>query len=705
MKYDPATQSHLLALTAKLLKAGDTLPHDRDTVRDTVDDLKQVLHFHDWKYYVDASPVIRDADYDALFKRLEKLEKEFPEFLTPDSPTQRVARTLTEEFPTVTHSVPMLSLENSYDEDDLNTFDKRIKELTGQDHITYCVEPKFDGSSIAVIYEDDMLVRAATRGDGLQGEEITTNARRMRTLPIKAEFSKYGIRKVEIRGEVVIHKETFARINEKRESEGLQILQNPRNSAAGALRVKDSEEVVRRGLEAFMYHVAYAEDANGNPILGNTLKYHSDNIDMLGKLGFKVPKEEKKTCDTIAEVHRFIQGWEEKRDDYAYEIDGMVIKLDDIARQQECGATAHHPRWAIAFKFKAREQETELLDVEYQVGRTGAITPVAKVRTVYIGGVNVSSISLHNEDIINEKDIHLHDIVVVQRAGDVIPYIDRVVFAKRDAHKVKKIHFPKNCPSCHTPIVKPEGEAVYRCMNSECPAQAEERLIHFVSKDAMDIDGFGRETVSEFYNRQLIKTIPDIYRLKEADITGLEGWKEKSIRKLLDGIETSRQQPLWRLVNGLGIRHIGTQTAKDLVKGIGHLQELFDWDAERFQSVEGIGPKVAASLQQFFSNPGNVAMLKELEELGLNMENEKATPASAKLANKTFLFTGTLSRFTRDEAKELVESNGGKLLSGVSKNLDYLVAGESAGSKLDKAKSLGTVQIIDEDAFLAMIRS
>lgn len=703
MKYEQDEQHRLIALTEQLVKTLADMPAHQDAARDVVDDLKQVLHFHDWKYYVDAKPVIRDIDYDLLFKKLQLLEKTYPALLTEDSPTQRVARTLSEDFPTVSHSVPMLSLENSYDENDLQTFDKRVRELTQTPAIEYCVEPKFDGSSIAVIYENDLLVRAATRGDGTQGDEITINAKRMRSLPLKAAFSKYGIHRVELRGEVVINKETFAKINEKREAEGLQILQNPRNSAAGALRVKDSDEVVKRGLEAFMYHIAYAVDSDGRDVLGTVLEKHYNNIEMLGKLGFKIPGAEKKKCDTIAEVHSFIQQWEEARDQYAYEIDGMVIKVNDIALQRLCGATSHHPRWAIAFKFKAREQETELLEVDYQVGRTGAITPVAKVRTVYIGGVNVSSISLHNEDIINEKDIHLHDIVVVQRAGDVIPYIDRVVLSKRDQNKVRKIHFPKTCPSCNAPITKPEGEAVYRCNNPDCPAQAEERLIHFVSKDAMDIDGCGRETIIELYANGIVHNIPELYTLHAEQLAGWEGWKDKSINKLVDGIAASKQQPLWRLLNGFGIRHVGTQTAKDLVRSLNNLKELLDWDMDHFQSVEGIGPKVAESLYQFFQNPVNRDMISTLEGYGLNLKNEKTVSGPGKLGNKTFLFTGSLTRFTRDEAKELVENNGGKLISSVSKNLNFLVAGEAAGSKLDKAKALGTVAIIDEDTFLKML--
>jgi len=705
MKYNAEIKQQLLLLSAQLIEQVGHVNYNQDEARDVIDDIKKVMHFHDWLYYVEALPVINDFDYDRLFKKLKTLETSFPELCTPDSPTQRVAKTLTEDFPSVEHSVPMLSLENSYDENDLNDFDKRVKALTGIATIEYCVEPKFDGSSIAIIYENDLLVRAATRGDGTQGDEITTNAKRMKSIPLGAKFSDFGIYRVELRGEVVINKKTFAKINEKREEEGLQILQNPRNSAAGALRVKDSAEVEKRGLEAFMYQMAYAVNKDGNDVFNtDKLSEHFENINNLGKLGFKIPQQEKKMCKSIAEVHNFIQSWEEKRDDYEYEIDGMVIKVNSINLQKECGATSHHPRWAIAFKFKAREVETELLDVEYQVGRTGAITPVAKVKPVFVGGVTVSSISLHNEDIIREKDIRLNDIVVVQRAGDVIPYIDRVVIAKRKSDAQPFI-FTKVCPSCNQPIVKPEEEAVYRCINAACEAQAEERLIHFASKEAMDIDGFGRETVSAFYAAGLLRTIPDIYKLDFSAVGQLEGWKEKSINKLRDGIDKSKKQPLWRLVNGIGVRHIGTQTAKDLVKTLNNLKELFEATPESLQSIDGIGPKVASSVLEYFHNESNRQIIIALEESGLNLKNQKTELQSAKLANLTFLFTGSLTKFTRDKAKELVESNGGKLIGSVSKNLSYLVAGENAGSKLDKAKEIATVQIIDEDAFLKMIEA
>lgn len=701
MKYSAELQKELVEITKRLLQSAEENISNTETARDNIDALRQVINFHDWLYYTESKNVISDFDYDRLFKKLKQLENDFPELQTTDSPTQRVAKGLTEDFPKVEHSIPMLSLDNSYDENDLLEWDRRVREFLGDAVFQYSVEPKFDGSSIALIYENDMLVRAATRGDGITGDEITNNAKRMRSIPLSAKFLQRNAYRVELRGEVVINKKTFAAINEMREEEGLAILQNPRNSAAGALRVKDSDEVVKRGLEAFIYQLAYAIDNSGNDILPDSFKTHFDNINFLGSLGFKVPQQEKKLCNSIAEVLQFIHTWESKRDDYDYEIDGMVIKVNSIAQQKLCGFTAHHPRWAIAFKFKAREAETILENVEYQVGRTGAITPVAKVKPVYVGGVTVSSVSLHNEDMIREKDIRIGDTVILQRAGDVIPYIAGIVSEKRKPGTTE-FQFIDHCPSCNQPIYKPEGEAVYRCINMECPAQAEEKLIHFVSKEAMNIDGFGRETVSEFYKQGWLQSIQDIYTLKPENILALEGWKEKSVNKLLEGIAASKQQPLWRLVNGFGIRHVGTQTAKDLVKNIAHLNELQHWDAEKLMEIDGVGEKVAKSIVQFFHNPGNQHMLVELERLGVNMQQEKKQSGGV-LEGKTFLFTGTLTKFGRDAAKEMVEENGGKILSSVSANLHYLVAGEKAGSKLEKAQKISSIQIIDEDTFLQMI--
>ncbi len=702
MKYSSELQHHLQSLTKKLLSDADKKTYTEDEARDLIDELKQVINYHDWRYYVETNSIITDYNYDQLYKKLKLLEDEFPDLLTTDSPTQRIAKATTNTFPTVQHSIPMLSLENSYDESDLNTWDKKVKVLTGEKNIEYCVEPKFDGSSIGLIYENDQLVRAAIRGDGISGDEITNNARRMKSIPLSAKFSIYNIYKVELRGEVIINKNLFEKVNEKREKEGLPLLQNPRNSAAGALRVKDSIEVERRRLEAFMYSISYATDKIGNEISGGELNNHFDNILLLGKLGFKIPSKEKKLCKNIKEVMDFIEVWEEKRDDYEYEIDGMVVKVNDVSLQKKCGYTSHHPRWAIAFKFKAREVSTVLEKIEFNVGRTGAITPVAKVRPVQVGGVTVTSVSLHNEDIIKQKDIRIGDTVIVQRAGDVIPYIDRVITEIRTGGE-SEIQFPKYCPSCTSIVVRAPDDAAYRCVNAECKAQLEERLIHFVSKDSMDISGLGAETILKFYHLGFIQSIPDIYDLDYEKIRGLEGWKDKSVSNLQKGIEASKQQPLWRLINGLGIRHVGTQTAKDIAKTVNNIKEFFDMNHNDFTRTEGIGPKVAASITEFFQNKANQTMILRLEAAGISTKNEKQAAKADKLKNKTFLFTGSLIQFTRDEAKELVENNGGKLLSNVSTQLNYLIAGENAGSKLDKAKELGTVKIINEDEFLEML--
>lgn len=664
--------------------------------------LCEVIKYHDWKYYVQAEPSISDIEYDKLFKSLKDLEAKHPEVVTPDSPTQRVAQVLTSDFQTVEHTVPMLSLSNSYNADDLFAFDESVKKLSNRSDIQYAVEPKYDGASIALIYENDMLTRAATRGNGTEGEEITGNAKRIKNIPLQADFSKYGISKIELRGEVVIELGVFDRMNEARETEGLKVFQNSRNTASGSLRMKDPEEVSKRNLEAFIYQVGYAADVHGNELLGHKLLSHFENIDILHALGFQTPQEEKTLVSSIEEVSEFVKEWEEKRDGYNYEIDGMVVKVNDLRLQNSLGFTAHHPRWAIAFKFKARQATTQLLNIEYQVGRTGAVTPVAKLDPVRLAGVTVSSVSLHNADFIHEKDIHLGDYVKVERAGDVIPYIASVDLTRRD--KVEAVVFPTECPSCAAQLVRPEGEAVWRCENAECPAQAEERMIHFVSKGAMDIEGLGKDIVKRFMTEGIVSKIEDIYRLDYEAILSLEGWKDKSVENLRSGVEKSKSQPLWRLLVALGIRHVGSATAKMLEKQIQRIDDLVSWNADSLAELEDVGPKVAESILSFFHNEENQALIKSLEELGVKVEKTEEDSAlkSNKLEGLTFLFTGSLSRFSRDKAKELVEENGGKNISGVSVKLNYLVAGEKAGSKLTKAEKLG-IPVISEDEFLGMI--
>ncbi len=664
--------------------------------------LKEILRFHEHRYYILNDPLIADYEYDQLFKFLEKIEAENPKLVSPDSPTQRVAKGLTKEFPTVQHLVPMLSLNNSYSSEDLLDFDRKAKELTGLNKIEYSVEPKFDGGSISLIYENDMLVRGATRGNGVEGDEVTTNIRQIKSIPLSAAFSKYGLQQVEIRGEVMINKNNFAKYNEQIVSQGSAPLANPRNAAAGTLRIKDPKEAARRNLEAFVYHISYfaLEKGKKNPV---DLLTHSDSLKMLWDLGFRSPEKEKKVFKSINEVIEWCNKFEETRDDLPYEIDGMVIKVNELVLQEKMGMTSHHPRWAIAYKFKARQGTTVLTGVEYQVGRTGAVTPVAKLQPVSVGGVTVSSISMHNEDYITEKDLRIGDTVLIERAGDVIPQIVKSLPDARTG-KEKKISFPRTCPVCESKLFREEGEAVWRCNNVECPAQAVERIIHFVSKDAMDIRGFGDANVRKFYDLGLLADIPGIYTLDFSKISGMEGFGQKSIDKLQQAIEQSKKQPLHRLLYGLGIRFVGETTAKTIAQDINHLLDLKKYSTEQLEQLEDIGPKVAGSIYHFFINRSNIDMLEQLEALGISLVNQKKDMGGGgNLNGQTFLFTGTLPTLKRSDAEALAEENGGQLLTGVSSKLNYLVVGEDAGSKLEKAKKINTVKIISEAEFLKLV--
>jgi len=669
--------------------------------KDRLEELRDVLRFHEYRYAILNDPLIADFEYDLLYKELEKLEREYPELVSADSPTQRVASQLTRDFPTVEHLVPMLSLENSYNEDDLLDWDRKARELTGLEVLDYCIEPKFDGASISLTYENDRLSRGVTRGDGVAGDEITTNIRQIRSVPLAAAFSRYGIQLVEIRGEVLMNKNSFAKYNQQLAEQHLPPLANPRNAAAGSLRIKDPKEVSRRNLEAFLYHVAYYTPATDHPALAT----HSGSLKMLWDLGFRSPQKELKIVKGIQAVIDYVHEFEHKRDDLPYEIDGMVIKVDSIALQERMGMTTHHPRWAIAFKFKARQATSTLRKVEFQVGRTGSITPVAKIDPVPLSGVTVSSISLFNEDVVREKDLRIGDKVLVERAGDVIPYIVKPLAELRTG-KEEPIVFPTLCPVCGDKLVKPEGEAVWRCVNINCPAQVVERIIHWSSKDAMDIRSLGEANVRKFYELGFVKDIPGIYRLPFDKIRQLEGFGEKSVSNLQSAIEASRQQPLHRLIFGLGIRYVGETTAKVLAAAVTHLKDLAEYSLEDLQNLEDIGPKVAGSVYQFFHNMDNVHLIRELETLGLTLQSQKSKAAEGgNLDGQTFLFTGTLNRLKRQEAEEAVERNGGKLLSGVSSKLNYLVVGEDAGSKLEKAKKITSIHVLTEDEFIKLINA
>ena len=664
--------------------------------------LRDIINYADWKYYVQDEPVFADEEYDRLFKKLKSLEEKYPEQVTADSPTQRVALGLSEKFPAVAHLVPMLSLDNTYNAEDLRDWDKRCKDYAGTDEIEYCVEPKYDGASISLIYENGKMARGATRGDGVMGEEITPNAKMIRSLPLSAGFDKAGVTQIEIRGEVVIHKKVFAEYNEQRAAQGLAPLANPRNAASGTLRILDPQEVQRRKLSAIVYSISDYTLAGEKPKELNT---HYGSLEWLYSLGFPTPVKEMKVFKHIDDVIKFCDEFEVRRDDLPFEVDGLVIKVNSFEMQDKMGMTSHHPRWAVAYKFKARQATSKLLRVEFQVGRTGSITPVAKIEPVPIGGVTVTSISLFNEDVVREKDLHIGDTVLVERAGDVIPYIVKPLAELRTG-KEQKIVFPTECPVCSGELEKPEGEAVWRCININCPAQVVERIIHFASKDAMDIRNLGASNIAKFYDLGLLKDVPGIYKIDWEEVLKLEGFKEKSVNNLKTSIENSKEQPLNRVIFGLGIRYVGETTAKTLSHAVTHIKDLYEWDEERLVSLEDIGPKVASSVAAFFHNPENREMLDELGKAGVNLVNKHSghKQSGGELSGKTFLFTGTLAQLKRSEAEQMVEDRGGSILSGVSSKLNYLVVGEDAGSKLEKAKKLGTVTILTEGEFLSMIQ-
>lgn len=706
--YTTDEQRRLFDLSKKLL----TEPETTDAAG--IADLREVILYHEWRYYAQNDPVVSDYEYDMLYKKLQAIEAAHPELVTLESPTQRVGSDLTEDFAQVAHLTPMLSLDNSYDATDLTSFDERIKNYLGLPadlDIEYCVEPKFDGGTIALVYENDQLVRAATRGNGALGDDITPNIRTLRSVPLRAEFSKFGILKAELRGEAIIRKDVFTKMNEQRAADGDTLFANPRNAATGGLRTKDPSETANRRIEAFIYSLGYAVDANGKAAFGQ-LKSHDHTIELLGKLGFKIPQDtppnyERKVCKNISEVAEFCNEWQQKREQYAYEIDGMVVKANSLELQQRAGSTAHHPRWAIAYKFKAKQATTKLLNVEFQVGKVGSITPVAKLEPVALAGVTVSSVSLHNEDFIRNKDLRLGDTVLVERAGDVIPYIVKPMEELRDGSE-REIVFPTNCPVCKSELVRAEDEAAWRCENPDCEAQLLQRMIHHVSKNAMDIDGFGESQIERFYRLGWLHSIADIYRLDYEVIAKLEGFGERSATNLKKAIEKAKQNPIQRLLHSLSIHHLGIKAGKLLASEIQNVWELKDWGEERFRQIKDIGPVLTHNVIRFFQNEKNVELLRQMEELGVNFnqteaDRKKQVSADAPLVGKTILFTGTLMKMGRKEAAAKAEEAGAKNISAVSGNLNYLVVGEDAGSKLKKATALGTVTILTEDEFLALV--
>ncbi len=674
------------------------------------EELITVLQYHEWRYAILNDPVISDKDYDTLFDKLKRLESEDKSIIKPDSPTQRLTSDLTNDFPSVPHLNPMLSLANSYNEEDLNHFDSQIKKLCNMENtaqkLNYFVEPKYDGGSIALVYENDILVRAATRGNGTEGEELTANAKVIPSVPLSAQFSKLGIHTAELRGEAVIEKSTFKKNNEIRAQEGLALFANPRNAATGGLRMKDPQESKKRNLEIFVFQLAYAVDKDGKDML-EQLKSHGNSIKVLQEMGFKVAFEKEQLCNGIEAVIKACNNWESTREDFNYEIDGAVVKVDSFEKQKVCGSTQHHPRWAIAFKFKAKQAHTKLLEVEYQIGKTGAITPVAKVEPVHLAGVTVSSISLHNEEFISQKDLRLGDTVVIERAGDVIPYVVKSISDLRDESE-KIIEFPTSCPSCESTLHKSEDQAAWRCPNNNCKAQVLQKMIYHVSKPAMNIDGFGKSYVETFYKKGWLSDLSDLYKLDYQAIALLEGFGKRSASKLEKEINKAKQNPIHRLLNSLSIHHLGRKASKLIAQEIEHVLDLQNWTTETFTEIKDIGPVVADNVIAFFHEPKNIEILKKMETCGVNLmqteaDKPKVISADAPLIGKTILFTGSLQTMTRKVAQTKAETAGAKNISAVSSNLNILVVGEKAGSKLKKAQALGTVEILTEEQFNELI--
>jgi DNA ligase (NAD+) len=660
----------------------------KDVAR-TIESLREKIRRHEYLYYVIDNPEISDGEFDKLMRQLKDLEAAHPDLIRADSPTQRVGGKPREGFVKVAHSSPMLSLDNTYSEEELRAWEHRVHELTGQTVVDYVCELKLDGMSLALIYEDGKLVRGITRGDGSVGEDVTLNVRTVRSVPLsipKEKLKKAGMPvDFEVRGELLMPTASFKKINEERERNGLPTFANPRNFTAGTVRQLDSNITAERRLDYFPYILL----KNGRTYFD----HHSKTLGALEAAGFKVNPNHK-LVRSMDEVWAFIERWEEKRDSLPYEIDGIVVKVDRISLQDELGFTGKAPRWAIAYKYASRAGITKLESVRWQVGRTGKLTPVAELVPVAIGGTTVRNATLHNVDEIERLGIKIGDWVQVERGGDVIPKVAKVIDDKDHPRGKKEIEIPEKCPVCGTKVVRTEGEVDYRCVNANCPAKLVGTILHFASRGVMNIDGMGEALVTQLTERGLVKNVADIYKLTKADLLSLERMGDKSAQNILDEIENSKKLPLERVIYGLGIRMVGERTAQFLAEHFGSMEALETAGVEELQDVNEVGPRIAESIVEFFSIAANRKLVERLREAGLTLKGQKKQRGT-KLAGKTFVLTGTLAHFTRDEAKKMIEDAGGKVTGSVSKKTDYVVAGADAGSKLDKAKELG-VTVIDE---------
>ena len=644
-----------------------------------IDELRHLLNQYNYEYHVLDQPTIPDAEYDQLLKELIKLEEAFPELITPDSPSQRVGGQVLDLFTKVRHESPMLSLSNAFNENDLRDFDRRVRQGVG-DEFSYVCELKIDGLAVSLKYENGLFIQGSTRGDGTIGEDITANLKTIRSIPLRLLEPIT----IEVRGEAFMPKSSFARLNEVKEENGEEPFANPRNAAAGSLRQLDPQIAAERQLDIFLYAIANMGETN--------LFFHSEGLNWLDSIGFKTNKE-RKSCATIEEVLAFIEGWAEKRPHLAYEIDGIVIKVDSLAQQEELGTTVKSPRWAIAYKFPAEEVETTLLDIELNVGRTGVITPTAVLTPVKVAGSTVQRATLHNEDLIREKDIRIGDQVLIKKAGDIIPEVVQVLVESRTG-KEMEFSMPTHCPECNSELVRLEGEVAVRCINPKCPAQIREGLIHFVSRTAMNIDGLGEKVVSQLFAENLIQDVAGLYRLTREQLLGLERMGEKSVSNLLAAIEASKGNSLEKLLFGLGIRHVGAKAAKTLAQHFEHMDRMVCATREELTSINEIGEKMADSIVTFFEQEEVLGLLNELKEMGINMTYTgpklvTSDQSDSFFTGKTIVLTGKLSQLTRNEAKDKIESLGGNVSGSVSKKTDLVVAGEEAGSKLKKAEELG----------------
>ncbi len=664
---------------------------DLEAVRRRIEELRELIRKYDYYYYVLDRPLVSDAEYDALFRELQELEETYPQFVTPDSPTQRVGAPPAEEFRQVRHAVPMLSLQNCFTEEEFLEWDRRIKRMLGTEEVAYICEPKLDGLGVELVYEDGVFAVGATRGDGYVGEDVTNNLKTIRQIPLRLLSDEVPPpRLLEVRGEVYMEKEDFERLNEERARKGEPLFANPRNAAAGSLRQLDPSVTASRPLRVFFYALGRIE--------GHEIRTQEELLTTLPKWGLPVNPLWRK-CESAEEAIEFYHELLEVRDHLPYEADGMVVKVDDFAQRELLGEIARAPRWAIAFKFPAEQKTTRVLDIVVQVGRTGVLTPVALLEPVEVGGATVSRATLHNEDEVKRKDIRIGDWVIVQRAGGVIPEVVASIPERRTG-KEREFNMPDRCPVCGGPVVRPEGEVAHRCTNISCPARIKESIRHFASRRAADIQGLGEKIVNKLVDSGLVRRISDIYKLTKMDLLRLEGFADKSAENLLREIDRSKGISLARFIFALGIPHVGERLAEILAENFDSIDDLARATEEELMRIEGIGPEVARSIADFFRNPENRKLIEELKTAGLNPRRERRV---GPLSGKTFVFTGTLTSMTREEAKRAVEELGGRVASSVSRRVDYVVVGESPGSKYEKARALGIPTLTEED-FLELLR-